>query len=152
MQAYPEGLDCVWLAVDRNRDVGAFITAGVGPIPTPALGNYGLLLPDIEDALHGLPEVTTTELLVTVKRPDSFVELAERGLYVFDWSDVERSSAKQTGLYEPVAIPTNPIRADALPASLLRTAMQVQLDAVLFADQRGVRVSDHATCALPAAE
>jgi len=143
MQAYPEGLDCVWLAIDRNQNVGAFITAGMAPIPKAALGEIGLLLPDVEEALHGLPAVTSAEVLVLVKRPESFIALAERGVYVFDWCDIEQVAAKQTGQYEPVAVPTNPIRADSLSETLLQIAKQVQLNGVQFADRVGIRIWDH---------
>ena len=49
-QPYPEGIDCVWLASDREGRVGAFITAGVGPIPAEALSSVYMPVEDIEAA------------------------------------------------------------------------------------------------------
>ena len=45
---YPEGIDCVWLASDGAEHVGAFITAGMGPIPAEVLRCDFLSVDDIE--------------------------------------------------------------------------------------------------------
>lgn len=41
MQSYPEHFDCAWLASDGEGNLGAFITAGAGPIPNNLLNLAG---------------------------------------------------------------------------------------------------------------
>jgi hypothetical protein len=92
-QPYPGQIDCVWIASDRDGHVGAFVTAGVGPIPELALNSAEpLLVEDIEEAILKLPKVSDCRLLVSIPRPDSFIDMAERGLFVYDWSDVHRTT------------------------------------------------------------
>jgi len=65
-QPYPEGIDCVWLASDREGRGGAFITAGVGPISAEALSSVYMPVEDIEGHLCQLPPVSQVQLLVSV--------------------------------------------------------------------------------------
>jgi hypothetical protein len=89
------------------------------------------LVEGIEDALLTLPKVSGCHLLVSIPRPDSFVDLAERGLFVYDWSDVH--PAKQSlDAYEPTAVPTNPISLDRLPDAVKLYATSVKFDTVAF--------------------
>src|SRR5215472_14947016 len=94
-QPYPINLDCVWIASDRDEHCAAFVTAGVGPIPALVLNNTAksVLIESIWEAILRLPKVSTCRLLVSVPRPDSFIAMAERGLFVYDWSDVHRTTA-----------------------------------------------------------
>lgn len=39
VRSYPEGGDCFWLASDRDGNMGAFITAGCGPILEVVIDN-----------------------------------------------------------------------------------------------------------------
>ena len=57
-RTYPEGIDCIWLASDRAGHVGAFITAGRGPIPAEALRSDTVAVDDMEDHLVELPRVS----------------------------------------------------------------------------------------------
>ena len=104
---YPLGVDCVWLASDSNGHVGAFVTAGVGPIPTSELNcEYGSV-EGIENLVNALPRISPARLLLPIDVP-SFCALAERGFFVSDWQDVHRASRGCTRKYEPVAVPINP--------------------------------------------
>ena len=39
-----------------------------------------------------IPNVPVARLLVSVKRPDGFIDLAERGAFVYDWTDGVREA------------------------------------------------------------
>jgi len=145
-QPYPEGIDCIWLASDCKGHVGAFITAGAGPIPTEALRSVYLSVEDIESQLVYLPSISQTELLVSVPRPDDFIALAERGLFVYDWTDIHRTAGAQLRVYEPVAVPTQPLSASSLPADLAILAKALRLAGVAFAATAVVDIRAHLSC------
>lgn len=85
--AYPDGVDCTWLGVDQFGAVAAFVTAGEGEIPCALLAGSVVDLCDIEALLMALPVVGGATLHVSVPRPDDFLDMAYRGLYVYDWSN-----------------------------------------------------------------
>ena len=147
MQPYPEGIDCVWLASDREGHLGAFITAGLGPIPAEALDSVYMPIEDIEVQLCQLQPVSQAQLLVSVKRPDDFIDLAERGIYVYDWTDINRTASEALRVYEPVAVPTQPITASSLPANLAALATALRLVDVVFAVCGAVDIRAHLSCA-----
>ena len=59
-----------------------------------------------------------------------FVSLAERGLFVYDWSYVHRTKRAEKGTCEAVVIPSTPIIADALPPEL-GFVLRVEVKAVV---------------------
>ncbi|WP_175958541.1 hypothetical protein [Burkholderia sp. BCC0405] len=148
MRSYPEGVDCVWLASDCEGNIGAFITAGCGPIPEVTFDFERINIDDIEGRLCELPIVSRAQLLVSVKRPDDFVDLAERGLFVFDWTDIERSEQSALRAYELVAIPTNPISDISLlyAPDLAELAKAVSLEEMNFSSQKVVDISSYVSC------
>lgn len=83
-QPYPEQFDCVWLASDSEGNLGAFITAGAGPIPTAALNSTAILFDDIEFRLLQLPLVSHFQLPDSVLSHDNFNGFAKRGFFVYD--------------------------------------------------------------------
>src|SRR5512138_1586037 len=91
---YPDGVDCGWIAADRDGRVGVFVTGGRGPIPRIALLPGRPPVEDVESVLNSLRSFTTAKVLVSLKRPDDFVELAQRGLFAYDWTDVHRVDAE----------------------------------------------------------
>jgi len=146
-QPYPNGIDCVWLASDRDGHFGAFMTAGVGPIPLATLDYTNIPVEDIEGRLCELPLVSQAELLVSVKRPDDFIDLAERGVFVYDWADINRTARAARRVYEPVAGPTRPITASLLPSDLAALVEIVRLADVAFAAMEAVDVRSLLSCA-----
>ena len=141
---YPDGLDYCWLASDRIGQLGVFVTGGSGPIPAQ------LLLPpypldDLEETILALPKASDIDLRVRVPRPDRFVALAERGFFVYDWSDVHRTE-QYIDEYELMALPYRPLTLDLLPESLLDTARAVRLGTVSFASAWRVDVRAHMAC------
>ena len=105
----------MWLASDRNGNFASFVTGGEGPIPIDVLNFERTPVEDIERLVCQMPIVSTVHMLVTLKRPDSFIELAERGIFVYDWTDVHRTQSKAIHVYEPVAAPTSKSRQAGSP-------------------------------------
>lgn len=146
-QKYPVGRDCVWIAGDRDGQVAAFATAGIGPIPILVLDGTGPpLLKDIEEAALVLPKISACRLVASVPRPDSFVALAERGFFVYDWSDIHRTRGSLIEAYELMAYPLNPISLDALPQGLRSCAAGIKYGANSFSRSEQMRVTDYFEC------
>jgi hypothetical protein len=141
---YPDGLDCCWLASDRIGQLGVFVTGGSGPIPAQALlPTY--LLDDLEKTLLDLPRASDIDLRVRVPRPDRFVALAERGFFVYDWSDVHRTE-QYIDEYELMALPYRPITLDLLPDHLADTARAARFSTLSFATAWRIDVRAHMAC------
>jgi hypothetical protein len=138
---YPEGLDCCWLASDRIGQLGVFVTGGSGPIPVQALvPTYPL--DALEATILELPKASDIDLRVRMPKPDRFVALAERGLFVYDWSDVHRTE-QYIDEYELMALPYRPLTLDLLPESLSDSARAVRFSTVSFATAWRVDVRAH---------
>jgi hypothetical protein len=145
-RAYPNGIDCVWLASDTNGNLGAFVTGGVGPIPLQALNYESIGVEELEEYLHELPQISAARLLITVPRPDDFVAMAERGFFVYDWRDVHRIAKEFTHTYEQVAVPLSPIFLDNLPESISGLISEIEFRNVRFADAKRIDVRIHMDC------
>ncbi|ENX52977.1 MULTISPECIES: hypothetical protein [Acinetobacter] len=100
MNLYPEGIDCIWIAMDQNGALAAFVTAGVAPIPTIVLNSSLLELENIEQiVIEQFPVIGEANLKVDLPRPDDFIAISKRGLFVYDWDDNEQQ-------YVLISIPT----------------------------------------------
>lgn len=117
----PADFDCVWLATDDRGAVAAMITAGGGPIPASALSS-AIGVTEIEGALLNLPEIGGVAVLHGVGDPSSFISLSRRGVFVYDWTDVYRTS-RLIGAYELITKPQVPISFSELPIALRGVAM-----------------------------
>ncbi len=127
-----EMIDLVWLAIDAQGTLAAMITGGAGPIPPQALINGEDDLFGIETELQQLPLRGRATLHVEVPNPASFQALGERGLFVYDWQDVHRTSGL-VGAYELVASPKVGLANRDLPGPLARLAIPVGDNEVLGA-------------------
>lgn len=143
---YPEGVDCVWIATDHEGYVGAFVTAGVGPIPQLVLGSKGVAIEDIEERICELPPVSKVQVLTSVPRPDDFVAMAERGVFVYDWSDVHRTSRQSIGAYELMAVPETPITVNDLPSDMMQFVKDIKLDGVEYAEAKNIDIRECLEC------
>jgi hypothetical protein len=103
---------------------------------------------ETEERIAELPRVSKARLLVLMPRPDSFFGMAERGLFVYDWSDVHRTRAEELRVYELVAIPENPIKVDGIPEELALLAAEPRLDAA-FANEARLDVARYMVCRQP---
>jgi len=130
-QAYPDGIDCTWLGVDRRGKIAAFVAAGEGEIPTALLMQHDVDLGDIENLLMNLPVKGNVKLRVSVARPDDFLDMACRGLYVYDWSG---------NRYTLVAEPEIAIELSGLDAELKVVAEHAVFDSVEFFRQETISV------------
>ena len=145
-QPYPEHLDCLWLASDSEGYLGAFITAGAGPIPMEALNFIGLPVVDTGDRLCQLPAVSKAQSIVSFSLPDDVIDLAERGIFVYDWSDVHRTKLQEVKEYELYAVPTKPITVASLPSDLESLARAVKLANIKFTDGNNVDIRAQMIC------
>ena len=141
---YPEGLDCCWLASDRIGQLGVFITGGTGPIPEQVL-LPAYPLDDLEKTILELSKASDIDLRVRAARSDRFAALAERGLFVYDWSDVHRTE-QYIDEYELVALSYRSITLDLLPDGLADTARAVRFSTVSFASAWRIDVRAHMAC------
>jgi len=106
---YPDQIDVVWLASDPVGQVAAMVTAGEGPIPIAVLALSDCIA--IEEVLLGLPVIGEALLNVQLPDPTSFGELSRRDLFVYDWTDVHRTSARALQSYELMCSPTVRLRS-----------------------------------------
>lgn len=140
-QRYPEG-DVVWIASDGYGHVGAFITAGVGPIPCCVVKQFFNKDVDLENEVCGLAQVS--EALSPVQIP-SIDALAERGFFVYDWQG--HNNVKQLPFgYEIYAIPTKPILLNALPLRISELTGGISFAKVDFANISALEVHPLVDC------
>lgn len=143
---YPVDVDCGWLGVDSLQQVGIFITAGVAPIPIQALNINGIAVEDVEALVLGLPKIGDAKLLINVPSPDSFIGLAERGLFVYDWQDVHCTTQNSIGAYVAVAIPSKPIKSNELSDILAVIATTTVFENVTFLNSKQIDVRNWHKC------
>ena len=145
-EKYPVGIDCGWLGEDSLRNIGIFITAGVAPIPIHALAISGIAVEDVEALVLDLPKIGEAELLINVPSPDSFIGLAERGLFVYDWQDVHCAHQDATGAYVAVAIPSKPIKSNELSGILAVIATTTVFEKETFLNSKQINVNNWFEC------
>jgi hypothetical protein len=143
---YPEATDFVWLAVDRDDNVAAFVTAGCGPIPVNFLDVEHYNIFEIEQRLDGLPRISEMRLLVELERPDDFIDISQRGIFAYDWSDIHRTRREEILKYELIAAPLHSIKATQLPDDLAVLAMSSKFAKIAFANARTVDVRAALSC------
>ena len=120
------GFDCAWLVSDIAGCLAAVVTAGAGPIPESVFGGPVDLL-DLEYRLLQLPVVGEANALAEDGDATSFLNLARRGLFVFDWTDVHLTGRAKIDAYQLVAAPACAIHASDLPADLGAVALRQRL-------------------------
>lgn len=143
---YPEGVDCVWMATDNRGYVGAFVTAGIAPIPQLALEPKGIAIEDIEAHICELPVISEVQVFTSVPRPDDFVAMAKRGIFVYDWSDIHRISGQSIGAYELMATPHTPITVHNLPSDMIQLVRGITLDRVEYTEANIIDICNYLTC------
>ena len=130
-QSYPYGIDCTWLGMDKCGAVAAFVTAGQGDVPSAILAGGGIDLREVEYLLMALPVIADVNLLVMVPRPDDFLDMACRGLYVYDWNGTR---------YTLVAEPKSAVQCSALNDELKSIAEFAVFDSIEFSRQTEISV------------
>ena len=144
---YPWGIDCYWIASDAQGDVAVFITAGSGPIPIMALNHEGVSISEVGDLIDELPIVSVVKLLVdNIASMDSYISLSGLGLYVYDWTDVHSSKSFETGAYEAITRPANPIQVDALAHKLQTAAEKIAFPTLTFSSSNQIDARKYFEC------
>jgi len=144
MRPYPLGKEAQWLAADTRGQLGLFGTFGIGPIPTPVLA---MQAEDVEDRVMRLPKIGDAKLLVQVPDPFWFVEPAERGFFVFDWSGPYGGNPRDyRDRYVAAAVPGRPIAAAVLPPEFDLEGAPVPLPITDFATNPRVDVRALVDC------
>jgi hypothetical protein len=130
--AYPSHLDLCWLASDRDGHVAAFTTGGQGPVPVEILNRIQQDDLDLEHLAWALPAVSSPP--ADAQLCESFKGFCERGLFVYDWSDVHRIG---DGLiaYERQAEPDVALKVDDLPSNMLEAGRLIRLDVSFEVDR-----------------
>lgn len=140
-QEYPYAVDCAWIASDGQGFVGVFITAGEGPVPAHALRGDFFPVEEVEARVLRLsirPGQAVTNLC-DAPDPSSYIALAQRGVFVYDWTDFT-SIEGLLNAYELVARPLLPIACADLPNDLREVAQAVRFADVRFAGSSLVAV------------
>ena len=122
------GIDAAWLAIDAEARVAFFFTGGEGPVPDSALQS----IESAEEMVLQLPMTSDFQMYFTAPHTDVFTNPAMRGLFVYDWSDVHRTTREALGGYELLAEPTRPLHLSDLPTSLQALAAETCLSEVAF--------------------
>jgi hypothetical protein len=127
----PIGIDYAWLACDADGYLARFTNAGKGPIPAAVLA-VRELADRAELLTRSLPIVGGHEMQISLPNPNDFIDIAQRGLFGYDWQDAART-AGYTGCYEIVSRPLRPLRVEELPLDLRRLAELVRFEGLGFA-------------------
>jgi hypothetical protein len=139
MTAYPAGFDVSWLAIDSLGQVGLFVTAGSGPIPSSAMPSIMAEL-SIEEMLDNLPVQSAVRRFLDDKSVESFLPLARRGVFVFDWSDIHRTHEQALDAYELLCMPLAPLHVTQLPHDLRQIALATEAHRSVFKEFSCARV------------
>lgn len=144
---YPYDTDLVWVGLDKDGFVGAFVTAGLGGIPIEAISSQLICLNEIEKEVLKLELISTAELKFSLPRPDDYIEMANRGLYVYDWSDIHKTAHEEKRAYERIATPDNPLKVEQLyDDRLICYLKKIQLKSVQFNLSEYIEVEKDLSC------
>jgi len=143
-QGYPDDYDIMWAACDRNDHIGVFLTAGQGPVPKSFLDYEDYEQGDLESRLLELPERGDSIAVSALGLNDEEL-LAKIGLYVFDWSDVHRTSGLLRS-YEMSTRPSMPLVLSDLDPDLHRFLSSVRFPEVEFSNLATLDVELHLKC------
>jgi hypothetical protein len=133
------------LAVDAKGHVEVFTTAGVAPVPSAVLDHANWVKP-AEQFIDRMPIIGTSQLLVTLPRPNDYLGFASRGLFAYDWQDVHRSDKLKTRCYELIACPAMPISVRDLMPDLERAARLVRFSTLSFDGTSSIAVEQLVPC------
>ncbi|MBY5462919.1 hypothetical protein ELG97_00955 [Rhizobium leguminosarum] len=99
-------------------------------------------LENVDALLADLPSISESNLLVPYPRPDDFIAIAQKGLFVYDWPDVHRLERDCTRKYEKVAAPSNPASLQKLPTLLQVSAGRMKF-VLSFSEESFIDIDDN---------
>ena len=135
--------DVAWFGVDSLGQAAAFITAGRAPIPRDLLNRADIDLAKLEQIANRLPKIGEGLLVERSGNMSSFVALAERGFFVFDWSDVHRTRVEHINEYERVCAPTIPLMIGLIDRLELAA---IQFEPIIFGNSKTISIHDFVEC------
>lgn len=130
---YPDGIDCMWIAVDQAGMLGAFMSAGEGDIPINAIQSTIILLEGLEEKILQFPISSLVDLKKDIPRPNDFIALSGRGFFVYDWSGSHG--------YELISVPRTPIYIKQLPKNYLLYLQELYLKKSSFHDSNFLNIN-----------
>lgn len=78
--------------------------------------------------------------------PQAVLEIAERGIFAYDWSDVHRTRRDEIGAYELIAAPANPIDISRLPQEFADLVASNKLGSIVFDSEKRLDVRKELSC------
>jgi len=136
----------MWIASDSLGQVGSFVTGGQGPIPISLIERGEEFIGGIEASLFDLPICCDSILANEFGMADDFIDLATRGFFVFDWSDVYRTQKHELNVYELKTIPIRPLLVQDLPKLLRDIAESNVIKSVEFQMSAQIDVNSCLRC------
>ena len=142
------------MASDGNGHVALFVTGAEGPVPAQTLNpTYP---DDCEQRVDRLPVHCGARRVndlagrgearqLWVPPSDSFVDMAVRGFFAYDWTDGYRTSS-YIAAYERQAIPERPLTIAELPEDLAAAAHAVRFTAISFSEADRINPSAYMLC------
>jgi hypothetical protein len=123
-----------------------FFTAGCAPIPAKIVAwSY---FEAVGKTVSALPPCTAPPPSVEMKSLVGYLDLVERGFFVFDWLDLHRVGVKEHRAYDLVGVPAEPITLDELPGDVRALAAAVKFD-LSFRASQVIDVRAHFECVEP---
>ncbi|WP_162626543.1 hypothetical protein [Acinetobacter sp. CFCC 10889] len=123
----------MWIAVDQTGMLGAFITAGEGEISLNAIQSTIINFIELEEKILQFPISSLAHLTTSVPYPNEFIAIAERGFFVYDWTDKNR--------YELVCIPKTPLHLKQLPHQYMTYLQALKLKHSLFQSTTTININ-----------
>lgn len=139
---YPIGVACVWLAVDADGAVGAFISGVGGPIPISALTHEPLDIIEVWDSIESRLPVRPGAPTVAPPYSPDLAGLASRGFFVFEWGDVNPAGRRDVNGYWRLATPARPLAITDLPEEFAALARKSPLTRFRFVEVDHFRQRD----------
>jgi len=134
--------DFEWYALDRQGHVAFFTSGGLAPIPLPVFRSWpGYSAANgFFQALGARGGYRLHAAGAAMPRPADWVEMAERGLFAYDWCDPSGTvyggpygNGAPSRPYRLIASPADPLTVDALPAELREWLQPLRFEALEFA-------------------
>lgn len=84
-------------------------------------------------------------MFVSLKRPDDFIALAERGIFVYDWQDTHRIN-EFSNCYEIITTPLEPINKTECTEKFPELIWAAHLGEIDFKNTTTINIQDFVRC------
>lgn len=128
-----------WFAIDQEGQIAHFSSAGYGVIPTLVRDNVDQQLKLNEYFTKMVEKVTTANLIRGKGKRDDWLNMAQRGLYSYDFKHWD-------GPYILIAKPDVPINIRILPDEIYTLLREVCFCNVDFRELESIRPEDFFPC------